>query len=69
MKEILLELIQFYQTSISPYTPHSCRFVPTCSAYGYEAIKKYGALKGGWLTIKRLAHCQPLCKGGFDPVP
>ena len=70
MKTFLLSLIRFYQRSISPNTPASCRFRPTCSAYAYEAIQKYGAIKGGWLALKRLLRCHPFYKGDyFDPVP
>ena len=70
MKQLLLALIRFYRKCISPYTPPACRFHPTCSQYGLEAIEKYGALKGGWLTVKRLCHCHPFYKGDwYDPVP
>ena len=70
MKNILLALIRFYRTRISPYTPPSCRFRPTCSQYAMEAIGKYGAAKGGWLTLKRLCRCHPFYKGDwYDPVP
>ena len=70
MKTIFLALIRFYQRAISPYTPASCRFRPTCSAYAYEAIQKHGALKGGWLALKRLLKCHPFYKGDtYDPVP
>ena len=70
MKKFLLSLIRFYQRSISPNTPASCRFRPTCSAYAYEAISKYGAAKGGWLALKRLLRCHPFYKGDpYDPVP
>ena len=70
MKKIFLALIRFYQRAISPYTPGCCRFRPTCSAYAYEAINKYGALKGGWLAFKRLLRCNPFNKGSiYDPVP
>ncbi len=70
MKKLFLFLIRFYQRSISPNTPPSCRFIPTCSAYAYEAITKYGALKGGWLAFKRLLRCNPFYKGNpYDPVP
>lgn len=70
MKKLFLALIRFYQTRISVCTPPSCRFVPTCSAYAYEAIQKYGALKGGWLTVRRLLRCNPFYKGDlYDPVP
>ena len=70
MKTIFLTMIRFYRRNISPYTPASCRFKPTCSAYAYEAITKYGALKGGWLALKRLLRCHPFYKGDYyDPVP
>lgn len=69
MKYLLLGLIRLYQMTLSKMLPPSCRFTPSCSHYGYEAIKKYGALKGGWLAIKRVARCHPLNPGGYDPVP
>ena len=69
MKYIFIALIKFYQMYISPRFPASCRFIPTCSAYGLEAIQKYGALKGGILAIKRVLRCHPGNPGGFDPVP
>lgn len=62
-------LIKVYQLAISPYFPSTCRYVPTCSAYGVEAIKKHGAWRGGWLAIKRIASCHPWGGHGFDPVP
>ena len=70
MKQILLWLIRFYQSKISPLRAPCCRFTPTCSAYALEAIEKYGALKGGFLALKRLLRCNPWYKGDyFDPVP
>ena len=70
MKKIFLFLIRLYQRSVSPYTPSRCRFRPTCSAYAYEAINKYGVLKGGWLALRRLLRCHPFYKGNlYDPVP
>ena len=70
MKRLFLLLIRFYQKCISPYTPPSCRFTPTCSAYAYTAIQKYGALNGGYLALRRLLRCNPFYKGDyFDPVP
>ncbi len=70
MKKLLLSLIRFYSRCISPYFPARCRFRPTCSAYAYEAIQKYGAVKGGWLALKRLCRCHPFYKGDlYDPVP
>ena len=70
MKKLLLKLIRCYQRSVSPYTPARCRFTPTCSAYAYEAIQKYGAVKGGYLALRRLLRCHPFYKGDpYDPVP
>ncbi len=70
MKTILLVLIRLYQLTLSRMLPpNTCRFYPSCSHYGYEAVQKYGALKGGWLAVRRLARCQPLNPGGYDPVP
>lgn len=70
MKKLLLWLIGFYRRNISPSTPPSCRFTPTCSAYAQEAITKYGAVKGGFLALKRLLRCHPFYKGDpYDPVP
>ncbi|WP_414682965.1 membrane protein insertion efficiency factor YidD [Longimicrobium sp.] len=65
----MIAAIRFYQKGISPFTPPACRFAPTCSQYGLEAVQRYGAARGGWLLVKRLARCQPFCKGGYDPVP
>ena len=69
MKRLALGLIRFYQTAISPNKPALCRYVPSCSQYGYEAIEKYGIAKGGWLVTKRICRCHPLAKGGVDLVP
>ncbi|MGM9965973.1 MULTISPECIES: membrane protein insertion efficiency factor YidD [unclassified Rummeliibacillus] len=69
MKKLFILPIRFYQKVISPLKPPSCRFYPTCSNYGIEAIEKHGVLKGGYLTINRILRCQPFCKGGYDPVP
>jgi putative membrane protein insertion efficiency factor len=66
---LFLLLIKFYQYLISPILGQSCRFNPTCSQYGLEAIKKHGPFKGGWLTLKRIASCHPWGKHGHDPVP
>ncbi len=70
MKKLLLSLIAFYRRSISPLTPPACRFIPTCSEYAQQAITKYGAIKGGWLALRRLLRCNPFYKGDtYDPVP
>ena len=70
MKNLLLWLIRFYQQHISPAFPARCRFRPTCSAYAYEAIRKYGICKGGYLALKRILKCHPFYQGDvFDPVP
>lgn len=68
-KKILLLVIRFYRKFISPLSPPSCRFTPSCSHYGYEAVEKYGFLKGGWMAIKRIGRCHPFHPGGHDPVP
>jgi uncharacterized protein len=65
----MIAAIRFYRKGISPLKPPVCRFTPTCSQYGLEAIERYGAARGGWLLVRRLARCQPFCKGGYDPVP
>jgi putative membrane protein insertion efficiency factor len=62
-------LIRVYQKIISPWLGQSCRFTPTCSQYGVDALKKYGAVKGLWLTVKRIARCNPWGGHGHDPVP
>lgn len=69
MKAVVLALIRFYKRFLSPFLGSNCRFYPTCSQYTYQAIEKYGVLKGGWMGIKRIARCQPFSKGGYDPVP
>ncbi len=68
IQKIFLSMIKVYRF-FSKYTPPVCRFTPTCSQYAYEAIKKYGAIKGGFLSIKRILKCHPYHKGGYDPVP
>lgn len=69
LSEFLLLLIRFYQGAISPLFPPSCRYVPSCSTYAVEAIRKYGPFKGGWLALKRIARCHPWGGSGYDPVP
>jgi len=66
---LFLTVIGFYRRGISPYTPPSCRFTPTCSAYAQEAIEKYGAGKGAWMGLRRLLRCHPFGGKGYDPVP
>jgi len=66
---IFILFIRIYQGAISPYLMPSCRYVPSCSAYGIGAIQKFGPLKGGWLALKRILKCHPWGGSGFDPVP
>lgn len=69
MKHLLISLIRFYQRGISPYTKPKCKYYPTCSEYGIQAIERFGAFKGTILTIWRILRCNPFSKGGYDPVP
>lgn len=69
MKYLLMGLIRLYQMTFSKALPPACRFTPSCSHYGYEAVSKHGALKGGWMAVKRIARCHPWNPGGYDPVP
>jgi len=69
LKGLALALVRFYQRRISPGRPPACRFLPTCSQYAYEALERYGLLKGGALTLWRLLRCHPWSPGGYDPVP
>ncbi|ACX53227.1 protein of unknown function DUF37 [Ammonifex degensii KC4] len=69
MKGLLLAAIKFYRTAISPCLPPRCRFYPTCSAYAYEAIARYGAWRGTVLALRRILRCHPFNPGGYDPVP
>lgn len=66
---ILMAMIRFYQRFISPLTPPTCIYTPTCSEYAIQAIRKYGALKGTFLAAKRIGRCHPFHEGGYDPVP
>ena len=66
---LMLTLIAFYRSFISPLTPPACRFTPTCSQYAQEAIRKYGPFRGGWLALKRILRCNPWGGSGYDPVP
>lgn len=69
MKRLLILLLKFYRRFVSPLLPPSCRFHPTCSAYALEAVERFGALRGGYLAVRRLLRCHPFNPGGFDPVP
>ncbi len=69
LKMVLIALIRFYQTAVSPMLPPRCRFVPTCSQYALEAVRKHGAVKGAVLAAKRIARCHPWGGSGCDPVP
>ncbi|WP_291650857.1 membrane protein insertion efficiency factor YidD [Clostridium sp.] len=68
MKKIMLNSIYLYRKYISPMRPPTCIYVPTCSQYAIDAINKYGAIRGGFLAIKRILRCHPFSKGGYDPV-
>jgi putative membrane protein insertion efficiency factor len=69
VKTVVLALIRFYKRFLSPALPSACRFEPTCSVYTYQAIERYGVIKGGWMGMKRIARCHPFHPGGYDPVP
>lgn len=69
MRQVALFLIRLYQRTISQIMPPTCRFYPSCSEYGYQAIAKYGFFQGGWMAVKRIARCNPFNPGGNDPVP
>ncbi len=69
MRVILLALLGAYRRFVSPLLPPACRFYPSCSVYATEAVRRYGAFRGSFLAVKRLARCHPLCDGGIDPVP
>ena len=68
-QKLLIGAIRVYQLALSPWLGRQCRYLPTCSEYGKEAIEKHGALKGGWLAAKRIGRCRPGCSHGYDPVP
>ena len=69
IKALFIVLIRAYQRLISPLLPPSCRFTPSCSHYGIEALQKHGLIRGSYLTINRILRCHPWSKGGHDPVP
>jgi uncharacterized protein len=66
---LLIGIITIYKSAVSPFLPASCRYTPTCSQYGAEAIRKYGPFKGSWLTFRRVLSCNPWGGHGHDPVP
>ncbi len=68
VKWFLVFALQIYRRFLSPLKPNSCRFYPTCSAYALQAVTKYGALRGSWMTIRRVLKCHPFHPGGYDPV-
>lgn len=68
MKYLALGAIRLYQLTLSNLFPSTCRFEPSCSRYGYEAINRYGLFRGGWMTLRRLGRCHPFHPGGYDPV-
>jgi len=69
MNFIFIGIVNFYRYCISPLTPASCRYIPTCSQYALDALRKYGAFKGGWMALKRILRCHPWGGEGYDPVP
>lgn len=69
MKRIVLAVLRVYQVMVSPYLPPRCRFYPTCSRYAFEAIERYGVMRGGLMAVCRIVRCHPFSSGGYDPVP
>ncbi len=69
MRHVLIFLVRGYQTILSPFLPAACRYYPSCSAYAIEALERHGAMRGVWLTLRRLGRCHPFRPGGYDPVP
>jgi len=68
MRELTMALIRLYQNTISRVLPPACRFYPSCSEYAYEAVARYGTVRGGWMGFRRICRCHPLNPGGYDPV-
>jgi len=69
IRGFLVALVEAYRWAVSPLLPAACRFHPSCSSYAAQALRRHGAARGGWLTVRRLARCHPFCEGGIDPVP
>ena len=69
MKQLLILFVRAYQVTLGPLLPASCRFYPSCSAYMIEALERHGAMRGGWMGVRRILRCHPFHVGGFDPVP
>lgn len=69
MKKVVLLLIRGYQLTLSPLLGRHCRYLPTCSQYAYDAVRRFGALRGSWLGLRRLLRCHPFHAGGHDPIP
>lgn len=69
LRTVLILLVRTYQIVLAPLLPVSCRYYPSCSTYAIEALDRHGAFRGGWLTLRRLARCNPFRPGGYDPVP
>lgn len=65
----LILVVRIYQVSLGPLLPASCRYTPSCSAYAIEALQRYGAVRGGWMAVRRIGRCHPFRPGGYDPVP
>jgi putative membrane protein insertion efficiency factor len=68
-RQLLVLVVRLYQVSLGPLLPAACRYTPSCSAYAIEALQRYGALKGGWMAVRRIGRCHPFRPGGYDPVP
>jgi hypothetical protein len=69
VRRVLMAAIRFYRRGVSPFTPPSCRYHPTCSAYALEAVERHGSVRGGWLALRRILRCHPWGGHGVDPVP